>query len=1097
MSTPILVRATPEQYLVTVSRQQSEWGYGLSLSQYQSREALLKSTLFGARLQCWVLVPSDDQTTLSPYCACETYRRPVLTRGGETRVGYSIAGVFTPPENRRKGYAKMMMTSLHTFLRGSAEGSGNRTVAEESAWEGGNDAVLSTLYSDIGDYYSRCGKPGWEIISPVETTWTLSKLPSQSFPSSADSSLTPIPFDLPTFTSIAEADSKLISAALDQSPGENAFAMGPTGPTYHWHLSRSIYYSTTLNLPIPTIWGFESSPRTRGHPTNWSFILYTFDQPKKALKILRLRTSATDVEESARRLLRAVFLEGKKLGVQKLLGWNIGKEVLEGLGEERGETREREDSLSALRWYGEPGGEMGEWKVVEARCEVNFAGRRFATRLTNLNLSIAKDIIREACSPKTGVGKENHILAPSQPFVRRRLIIFDVLAKRQRAGDSAPCGAEKQQRSECTSQACHGVNGNENDLAAKGTVQILAGKPLPPKQAAPVALRAKALGTKTGGAAALGQWFDSHGEEMMAFATGSMGCWSMEAAWRWFWNGECGSGIAASTTAATRKRGALAEVTNGTSKSKASTSTAGSNLKGTSKAGSSTTATRRYGTRSSTGGSVVADEEAEQDEDDEDEEEEGDDGQDEDGDDAMVLDDHPVAGPAPRQRVIKALPVPGRASSKPSAGAVPSARPPLGNKRTNTGGASAVAAAAAGLKKATTATARVVINKPRVGSAAASTNAGATSVQARRIVKEKAEALRKAREEFEDAERIVAQHKAKKAKTSDPDYLYADAEDGESKDAGWEDLDEGDEDDPLMVSTYVVEVYDYLRELELTTMPSPDYMLTHTEVTWKMRGILIDWLIEIHTKFRLLPETIFLATNIIDRLLSLQEVSLVKFQLVGITALFIAAKYEEVVCPSVQNFLFMTDGGYEDDEILRAERHVLAQLDFNLSYPNPINFLRRISKADGYDIQSRTMAKYLMEISIVDHKFLPAPPSLIAAAGSWLARLILAKGPWDANLVHYSGYSEAELKPTAQLMLDFVVRNSALAQPDKRADNPLHPNQTPLEDPLPNFIKKYSGKKFFKAFTAVKRWAESEYAPIEFMNPTTRKIERTPVAAVL
>ena len=55
--------------------------------------------------------------------------------------------------------------------------------------------------------------------------------------------------------------------------------------------------------------------------------------------------------------------------------------------------------------------------------------------------------------------------------------------------------------------------------------------------------------------------------------------------------------------------------------------------------------------------------------------------------------------------------------------------------------------------------------------------------------------------------------------------------------------------------------------------------------------------------------------------------------------------------------------------------------------------------------------------------------------------------------MHYSGYAEEELKPTAQLMLDFVVRNSALAQPDKRADNPLHPSQTPVEDPLPNFVK--------------------------------------------
>ncbi|KAL8280705.1 hypothetical protein RQP46_007028 [Phenoliferia psychrophenolica] len=608
-----------------------------------------------------------------------------------------------------------------------------------------------------------------------------------------------------------------------------------------------------------------------------------------------------------------------------------------------------------------------------------------------------------------------------------------------------------------------GANGNENDLAAKGHSILVQGKPQPLKQAQPAQLRAvKALGAKS---------------------TNS-------------------SVASTSTVAATRKRGALAEVTNGASKAKASTS-ASSHPKPVSKAGSSTTATRRYGTRSSTGGSVAADEEPEPEEEDDYDEQEREEQQDEeeDQDDDMVLDDNPVPEPAVRHRAIKAVPSRAASTKAASASNVPTTRLPLGSKRVNTGAASTSTIAVATKKGAASTSARAggLNNKPaaaRAGSLAHAHAPQANSVQARRSLKEKAEVLRKAQEDFEEAERTVQQHKAKKAKTSEPDYAFHD-DDPDAKDAGWEDLDEGDEDDPLMVSSYVVEVYEYLRVLELKTMPSPDYMLTHTEVTWKMRGILIDWLIEIHTKFRLLPETIFLATNIIDRLLSLQEVSLVKFQLVGITALFIAAKYEEVVCPSVANFLFMTDGGYEDDEILRAERHVLAQLDFNLSYPNPINFLRRISKADGYDIQSRTMAKYLMEISIVDHKFLPAPPSLIAAAGSWLARKILGKGAWDANLVHYSGYSEEELKPTAQLMLDFVVRNSALAQPDKRADNPLHPNQTPMEDPLPNFVKKYSGKKFFKAFTAVKRWAETEYQPIDFMNPKTRKTERREVPAIL
>lgn len=131
------------------------------------------------------------------------------------------------------------------------------------------------------------------------------------------------------------------------------------------------------------------------------------------------------------------------------------------------------------------------------------------------------------------------------------------------------------------------------------------------------------------------------------------------------------------------------------------------------------------------------------------------------------------------------------------------------------------------------------------------------------------------------------------------------------------------------------------------------------EIDWTVRGVLIDWLIDIHGKFRLLPETLFLATNIVDRFLTHRTISLAKLQLVGLTAMFLAAKYEEVLCPSVKIFLQLANGGYTDEEILRAERYMLKVLKFNLSYANPMNFLRRISKADNYDIQTRTVAKYL------------------------------------------------------------------------------------------------------------------------------------------
>jgi hypothetical protein len=256
----------------------------------------------------------------------------------------------------------------------------------------------------------------------------------------------------------------------------------------------------------------------------------------------------------------------------------------------------------------------------------------------------------------------------------------------------------------------------------------------------------------------------------------------------------------------------------------------------------------------------------------------------------------------------------------------------------------------------------------------------------------------------------------------------------------WTNLDDEDVDDPLMVAEYVVEIFDYLKELEIATMANPDYMENQNELEWKMRGILVDWLLEVHTRFRLLPETLFLAVNIIDRFLSAKIVQLDRLQLVGVTAMFIASKYEEVLSPHVQNFRHVADDGFTEDEILSAERFVLAALNYDLSYPNPMNFLRRISKADNYDIQTRTLGKYLLEIGCLDHRFLAHPPSQVAAAAMYLARLVLERGAWDATLTHYAGYTEEQIQPVLQLMIDY------------------------LSGPVVHeaFFKKYASKKFLK-----------------------------------
>ncbi|BEI93155.1 uncharacterized protein CcaverHIS019_0507830 [Cutaneotrichosporon cavernicola] len=275
------------------------------------------------------------------------------------------------------------------------------------------------------------------------------------------------------------------------------------------------------------------------------------------------------------------------------------------------------------------------------------------------------------------------------------------------------------------------------------------------------------------------------------------------------------------------------------------------------------------------------------------------------------------------------------------------------------------------------------------------------------------------------------------------------------KDYGWTDLDAEDEGDPTMVSEYVVDAFAYMMELEKSTMPDSKYMENQEELQWKMRQILNDWIVEVHTKFRLLPETLLIAINLIDRFLTARTVSLEKFQLVGLTALFVAAKYEEVICPSVTHFLHMADGGYDVDEILRAERYLLQTLDFDLAYPNPLHFLRRVSKADGYDVHSRTVAKFFIEISCIDHRLLPYPPSMLAAAAMWLARLCFDRGPWHANMVHYSTYAQHELLECAQVMLDYAV--------------------DPELDTSTAFFKKYASRKHLKASVFVREWAQHRW----------------------
>ncbi|XP_017978300.1 PREDICTED: cyclin-B2-3 [Theobroma cacao] len=139
-----------------------------------------------------------------------------------------------------------------------------------------------------------------------------------------------------------------------------------------------------------------------------------------------------------------------------------------------------------------------------------------------------------------------------------------------------------------------------------------------------------------------------------------------------------------------------------------------------------------------------------------------------------------------------------------------------------------------------------------------------------------------------------------------------------------------------------------------TSCVAPNYMALQCDIKERMRGILIDWLIEVHYKFELMEETLYLTVNLIDRFLAIQQVVRKKLQLVGVTAMLLACKYEEVSVPVVEDLILISDKAYSRKEVLDMEKLMINTLQFNLSFPTPYVFMRRFLK----DAQSNKRVFY-------------------------------------------------------------------------------------------------------------------------------------------
>lgn len=226
--------------------------------------------------------------------------------------------------------------------------------------------------------------------------------------------------------------------------------------------------------------------------------------------------------------------------------------------------------------------------------------------------------------------------------------------------------------------------------------------------------------------------------------------------------------------------------------------------------------------------------------------------------------------------------------------------------------------------------------------------------------------------------------------------------------------------DVYQVSEYAQDIFEYLRERE-SLYQLKDYMKKQPFLTAPMRALLVDWMVELQESFELNHETLYLAVKIVDAYLSLVIIGRETLQLVASAAFLIAAKYDERVPPTVDDFIYICDGAYVPQELLQMERTIFRTIGYDLGFPLSYRFLRRYARVALVPMPILTLARYILETSLMEYATVVLSDSKLACAALFLARRMSDLPGWNKTLEFYSGYKVDDLKSVVILLNNVIM----------------------------------------------------------------------------
>lgn len=224
----------------------------------------------------------------------------------------------------------------------------------------------------------------------------------------------------------------------------------------------------------------------------------------------------------------------------------------------------------------------------------------------------------------------------------------------------------------------------------------------------------------------------------------------------------------------------------------------------------------------------------------------------------------------------------------------------------------------------------------------------------------------------------------------------------------YEDVDEENLNDPFLNSIYAKDIFDYMKEREMKFVLK-GYMEKQLDLNIEMRAILVDWMVEVQENFELNHETLYLAVKLVDHFLAKAVCMRETLQLLGSTAILIAAKFDERCPPCMDDFLYICDDAYQREELLAMEVNILRTLKFDINVPVAYRFLRRYAKCARANLETLTLARYICELTLQEYEFIWESASKLASSCLLLALKMKDLGGWTPTLQHYTGYQFTDL----------------------------------------------------------------------------------------